>query len=48
MLILHIPASQLFSAINQTIGFGYKMLYFTESDAFIAPTMSFITPAQKH
>lgn len=48
MLMLRVLASQLFSAITQTTWFGYKMLYFTKFNAFIAPTMSFITSAQKH
>lgn len=43
----NVLASQLFPAITQTTWFGYKMLYFTKFNAFIAPTMSFITSAQK-
>lgn len=48
MLMLRVLASQLLSAITQTTWFGYKMLYFTKFGAFIAPTMSFMTSAQKH
>lgn len=48
MLMLCVLALQLFSAITHTTWFGYKTLYFTNCNAFIAPTMSIITFAQKH